>query len=165
LNIDDGSLSYASNSSNESLSQNVLLPSNQQENQRILECVLSNPDILAEVVRRMNMFHLTNTTESVLQPSNDQSHPQILHQNCQTQFQYGQQTEALQAQTQQQQDVSFIINPCQPSELCSINDINGTFQEPSANVPMWQTSKNNLYFSTPNQVNKLMCSSPIGQTY
>jgi len=141
------------------------VPSNQQENQRILECVFDNPDILEEIMRRMNMFHLTNTTASVSPPLNDQSHAQILDQNYQTQFQYGQQTEVLQAPIQQQQDVSSIINSCQPSELCSINDINGTFQQPSTNVPMWQTSKTNLYFSTPNQVNKLMFSSPICQTY
>jgi hypothetical protein len=130
------------------------LPSNQQENQRILEFVLSNPDIHADIVRRMNMVHLTNTTESISPPLNDQS-----------QFQYGQQTEVSQAQIQQQQDVFSIINPCQPSELCSINDFNGTFQQPSTNVPMWQTSKTDLYFSTPNQVNKLMFSSPIYETY
>jgi transcription initiation factor TFIID subunit TAF12 len=141
------------------------LPSNQQENQRILEFVLSNPDIHADIVRRMNMVHLTNTTESISPPLNDQSHAQILDQNYQTQFQYGQQTEVSQAQIQQQQDVFSIINPCQPSELCSINDFNGTFQQPSTNVPMWQTSKTNLYFSTPNQVNKLMFSSPIYETY
>ena len=137
------SIPSVSNNNNEASSQNVLLPINQQENQILMQYVFSKPDLLAEFINRLQ---LTCPTVSVPQP-------QVLCENHYSQFPYGQQTEQLQMQVQQEEplwdelfsqqpEVSSKINSCQPSQLYPADD-NRTCQ---------QIFQNDLDLTTTNQV-------------
>lgn len=135
-----------SNNGTEASSKNISWIYDEQVNQKVMECIYSQPDLLAEALRRLNI-PLGNTVASAPEPQTAQSSSQSPHNNHHTQLPYVQQT-----QVQQQQEVSPTINSCQPSQLCSIDDNYSIFEEDITNILMLQSSEDNHYLTTTNQV-------------
>jgi hypothetical protein len=130
---------YDCSSKNEASSQNILPPSQQLNNQNIIQYILSQPQLVIELLNQLGTSNLTAPTASPQQPPSQMFYqnqqPQILYQQQSPPAMF-QQTQARPTYHQQQQQTFPPMNSyqSQESQFFPQNYMNSTSQQRSTQI-------------------------------